>query len=86
MDEQDIFSTAAIFYPPAPDQDDPERKLLVEELEKILENSQFLSQLEIKKMKKVIPIFGNDVIKDLKQSIIRQNLRYLQNKMAQSGK
>lgn len=86
MNEQDIFSTAAIFYPPVPDQDDPERNLLVEELEKILENSQFLSDLEIKKMKKVIPIFGNDVIRDLKQSIIRQNLRYLQKKMAQSSK
>ena len=82
MTEQDIFSTAAIFYPSVANQDDPNRKLLVKELETILNNSQFLSKQEVSKMKKVIPIFSDDVIADLKQSLIRQNLRFLKGKMA----
>lgn len=86
MQAEDIFSTAAIFFPPAANQDDPNRQLLVKELTTLLDNSQFLSDLEKEKMKKVIPIFGDDVIVDLKQSLIRQNLRYLQGKMAESNK
>ena len=82
---QDLFSTAAAFFPQVTGQNDPNRRLLVKELETILEKSRFLSKQEKAKMKKVIPIFSNDVIADLKQSLIRQNLRFLKNKMAEAS-
>ena len=81
---KDLFSTAALFFPPIADQGNPNRKMLVKEIETLLENSKFLSKGEKEKMRKVIPIFSNDVIEDLKQSLVRQNLRFLQNKMTES--
>jgi len=79
---KDLFSSAALFFNPVNNQKDPNRKALVEELTTILENSKFLTDGEKQKMKKVIPIFSNSIIADLKQSLIRQNLRYLQRKMS----
>ncbi len=79
---QDLFSTAAMFYAPVQSGDPAKRGILVKELETILNNSGFLSDGEKEKMKKVIPMFSESVIEDLKQSLIRQNLRYLQRKMS----
>lgn len=79
---KDLFSSAALFFNPVNNQKDPKRQALVEELTTILENSKFLTDGEKEKMKKVIPIFSSSIIADLKQSLIRQNLRYLQRKMS----
>lgn len=79
---QDIFSTAAMFYAPVQSGDPAKREQLIKELETILNNSGFLSDGEKEKMKKVIPMFSESIIEDLKQSLIRQNLRYLQRKMS----
>lgn len=78
---KDLFSSAALFYPTITGQNDPDRKMLIKELETLLNNSKFLSEGEKTKMRKVIPIFSDDIIEDLKQSLVRQNLRYLQQKM-----
>lgn len=79
---QDIFSTAAMFYSPVASGDSTAREQLVKELETILNNSGFITKGEKEKMKKVIPLFSDSIIQDLKQSLIRQNLRYLQRKMS----
>lgn len=62
------------------DPNNPKRLQGVRELETVLENSTFLSTGEKEKMKKVIPLFTTSIIDDLKQSLIRQNLRYLNKK------
>lgn len=59
---------------------DPRRLKLIAELEKILFQSPFLSPGEKTKMARVIPYFSNDIIKDLQKTLIRQNLRFLQQK------
>lgn len=79
---KDLFSTAAMFYAPVDIGDPAKREQLIKELETILNNSVFLSDGEKEKMKKVIPMFSESVIEDLKQSLIRQNLRFLQRKMS----
>jgi hypothetical protein len=81
----DLFSTAQVFLPKKDDKNDPERMLLIRELKSMLHNSQFLSQGEKDKMEKVIPFFSNSVINDLQQTLVRQNLRYLQKKMADTN-
>jgi hypothetical protein len=82
---KDLFSSAALFFPTVAGQSDPNRNMLVKELETLLDNSKFLSKGEKEKMRKVIPIFSDDIIEDLKQSLVRQNLRFLQNKMTESS-
>jgi hypothetical protein len=62
-------------------QQTPERMLLIRELRSLLTNSQFLTDGERKKMENVIPLFSDEVIKELQKTLIRQNLRYLQRKM-----
>ncbi len=79
---QDLFSTVAMFYSPVQNGNDASRQQLVKELETILNNSGFLSDGEKEKMRKVIPVFSDSIIADLKQSLIRQNLRHLQRKMS----
>lgn len=80
----DLFSQAALFYPKIADNASPQRAELIQELEKILNSSAFLREEDKAKMRKVIPIFSDSVIEDLKQSLIRQNLRYLQGKIPQN--
>jgi len=80
----DLFSVASLFWVsdknvPA----DPQRAEKRQELEKMLMNSPFLSQGEKEKMAKVIPLFSDEVIGDLKETLIRQNLRFLQKKSSQ---
>lgn len=82
---KDLFSTAAMFYSPVESADPASREQLVKELETILNNSGFLSEGEKNKMKNVIPMFSESIIEDLKQSLIRQNLRHLQRKMSQTA-
>jgi len=77
-----LFSTAAMFYSPVVTGDSSTREQLIKELETILTNSGFLSEGEKSKMRNVIPMFSESIIEDLKQSLIRQNLRYLQRKMS----
>lgn len=78
---KDLFSSAVMFYSPAEDTNSENRKKAVKELEIVLNNSGFLSDGEKEKMKKVIPLFSESIIEDLKQSLIRQNLRHLQRKL-----
>jgi hypothetical protein len=79
----DLFSAADFFIPAAQARANPRRLKLMEELNVLLDHSPFLSEGEKQKMAKVIPLFSDDVIKDLTQTLIRQNLRYLQDKTAQ---
>ena len=81
---QDLFSSAKLYYSPVSNQQTQDREQLVKELETILDNSGFLSSGEKEKMKKVIPLFGESIIRDLKQTLIRQNLRHLQRKINNS--
>ncbi len=76
----DLFSQAQLFLPPQSGQDDTERQKLIRELETLLNNSPFLTKGEKGKMAAVIPNFTNAIIQDLQQTLIRQNLRYLQSK------
>ena len=77
----DLFSSATLFLPAIDPGATPERKALIEELETLLKNSAFLGEGEKLQMKKVIPLFTDPIIKDLKETLIRENLRYLQNKL-----
>jgi hypothetical protein len=77
----DLFSAAALFLPAIDVNSSTTRAQLIQDLEKLLHNSPFLSDTQKEKMAKVIPIFTDEIIQDLKQTLIRQNLRYLQDKM-----
>lgn len=77
----DLFSSAVAFLPALDRNSTPERAALVEELETLLKNSAFLSDGEKIQMAKVIPLFTDPIIKDLKETLIRENLRYLQKKL-----
>lgn len=79
----DLFSTAQVFL--KEQAQTPERMLLIRELKTILQKSEFLSDGEKQKMEKVIPLFSNAVLVDLQQTLIRQNLRFLQRKMARTN-
>lgn len=76
----DLFSTAQVFLPKQ--EVNPERMLLIREVKTIIQKSELLSDGEKQKVGKVIPMFSNAVIKDLQQTLIRQNLRHLKRKMA----
>ena len=78
----DLFSSAAIFLKPADSSPNPERKKNMQDLEKILMDSPFLSRVEREKMAKVIPFFSDTILADLKETMIRQNLRYVKNKLS----
>ncbi len=52
------------------------------DLEKLLMSSPFLSEGEKAKMAKVIPLFSDAVLADMQETLIRQNLRFLQKKSA----
>lgn len=76
----DFFTAAQMYLPQQPNQQDPERQRIIRELETILNNSPILTPGEKQKMAQVIPAFNNATIQELQQSLIRQNLRYLQAK------
>jgi hypothetical protein len=78
----DLFSTAQLFL--STQEKTPERMLLIQELKTLLKNSEFISEGEKKRMEQVIPLFTDAVIKDLQKTLIRQNLRHLQRKMAET--
>ena len=76
----DLFANAQLLLPIQPNQNDPERISLINGLKTLLGNSPFLLPGEKDKMAMVIPAFTNAMIQDLQQTLIRQNLRYLQAK------
>lgn len=76
----DLFTNAALLLPIQPNQDDPARLQMIKGLETILNNSPFLTNGEKENMAKVIPAFNNAMIQELQQTLIRQNLRYLQSR------
>ena len=76
----DLFSTAQLFLPKQADQNDPERQKIIKELETILNSSPYLTDGEKLNMAKVIPDFSNPIIQDMQQTLIRQNLRFLQSR------
>ncbi len=76
----DLFTNAQLFLPIQPNQNDPARLQIIKELETILHNSPFLTPGEKENMDKVIPAFPNAMIQELQQTLIRQNLRYLQSR------
>jgi hypothetical protein len=76
----DLFSGNIPFFAQGEVLNDPDRLKAIQGLETVLMNSTFLSAGEKEKMKKVIPLFSRAIIEDLKQSLIRQNLRYLNRK------
>lgn len=82
MPSTGLFSAAAAVLPQISNNASPQRQGLINELEQLLAKSPFLLESEKANMRKVIPIFNDTMIKDLKQTLIRQNLRYLQKKMA----
>jgi hypothetical protein len=76
----DLFSQNIPVLKTQEDPNNPKRLQGIRELETVLKNSPFLSSGEKEKMKKVIPLFPTSIVEDLKQSLIRQNLRYLNKK------
>jgi hypothetical protein len=76
----DLFATAQFFLPIQNNQNDPERIALINNLKTLLNSCPFLTIGEKGKMEMVIPAFTNAMIGDLQQTLIRQNLRYLQSK------
>lgn len=77
---RDLFSSSAIFLKSANQSAGVKRKKSMRDLEKMLMNSPFLSKGEKEKMAKVIPFFGDAILDELKETLIRQNLRYIKNK------
>ncbi len=73
----DLFSVTPQFSLQTDTDSDPERLRIQEELTTLLQNSAFLSPLEREKMAKVIPFFSTDIMRDLKETLIRENLRFL---------
>jgi hypothetical protein len=76
----DLFATAQFYLPIQTNTDDPERIKLINGLKTLLNSCPFLTPGEKEKMGMVIPAFNNAMIQDLQQTLIRQNLRYLQSK------
>ena len=77
-----LFDNAALFFPAINTSTNPKRAKLIEELEKLLDTSAFLMEGEKANMRKEIPIFNDEILLDLKESLIRENLRSLQKKLA----
>lgn len=73
----DLFSTAACFLPSIKTRLNSKRLRLIKELEHLLASSPFLTKGEKEKMRKVIPMFTDQIIQNLKNTLIRQNLRTL---------
>jgi hypothetical protein len=78
----DLFSSATVFLKSADSSQNPERKKGMQDLEKILMDSPFLSKGEKERMARVIPFFSDAVLSDLKETMIRQNLRYFKIKLS----
>jgi hypothetical protein len=58
---------------------DRHKDQLVRELLLILQTAPFLSTTEKEQMAQMIPLFNTRVIRSVKDSLIRQGLRYFQN-------
>lgn len=75
----DLFTNAKLG---AESQKTPSAKktVLISKLSLLLEKAPFLTDGEKNKMKTVIPLFNDTMIQELCETMIRENLRYLQNK------
>ncbi len=76
----DLFTNAARVLSQIDTKSSPKRIKSIDELMRLLMRSPFLSKGEKEKMAKVIPFFTNDIIEDLKQTLMRHNLRALKTK------
>jgi hypothetical protein len=77
----DLFTSATVFLPVGHIQNSAKRSALLKELEMLLKESPFLTKGEKIKMAKVIPLFTDEILVDLKQTLLRQNLRFLQKRI-----
>jgi hypothetical protein len=77
----DLFTSAAVFLPVGQIQNSAKRSALLKELGMLLNESPFLTKGEKIKMAKVIPLFTDEILIDLKQTLLRQNLRFLQKRI-----
>ena len=75
----DIFSLSADFYEhfPSPILLTKKRKILLAEVKRILLDALFFSPKKRENMKMLLPFFSTKVLEGLKNTLIRQNLRYL---------
>lgn len=75
-----IFDTAQEFYLQNPQAQviDKRRKLQTKELLFVLETAPFLTETEKAQMENLIPLYSTRVIKNVKDSLIRQGMMYLQ--------
>ena len=79
----DFFSSASLFWSDSGKAGTGEKRTSqMRDLEKLLMSSPFLSEGEKAKMAKVIPLFSDAVLADMQETLIRQNLRFLQKKSA----
>lgn len=75
----DPYDIMGQFYAnfPSPIPTNPERESLIKDLQETLEGSTFLSKNRRSGMIQVVPFFSNEVIRELKQVLVRENLRHL---------
>jgi len=75
-----IFDTAQEFYLQNPQAQivDKRRKLQTKELLFVLETAPFLTESEKANMESLIPLYSTRVIKNVKDSLIRQGMSFLQ--------
>jgi len=75
-----LFDTAQEFYLQNPQAQviDKRRKLYTKELLFILETAPFLTESEKAQMESLIPLYSTRVIKNVKDSLIRQGMVFLQ--------
>ena len=83
----DILSVAAEFYKNYPDIQPlfPEQQKLLQKVLKIINSSVFLNAEQKRKLKTVARFFGESTLKTIADSLIRQNIRFLINKIKQNG-
>lgn len=75
-----IFEKAQEFYTRNPQAQviDKRRKLFTKELMFVLETAPFLTESEKAQMEGLIPLYSTKVIKNVKDSLIRQGMSFLQ--------
>ncbi len=75
----DILSLAGAFYEnyPSPIPLTVERKNLLKKVEQVISNAVFLSDKKKKNIIKLIPFFADKVLKEMKNTFIRESFRFL---------
>jgi len=75
----DLFQLSADFYAqfPSPIVRDAEGTRMEAEVREILQNSTFLGDTERKNLPRLLPFFGTKSLRNLRDSLLRQNLRTL---------